>query len=214
LNGLPPDASQGDFFKQRGNYEIIKSSKAHHQTAQAKKQAHETHVVPQVPGCHLARFARRCLEVPGVSEMTSIQDILRNASPDVQNLNSKHFQDVSSVVNAVGASSGSSDAADRLVPILDLLVKTNRIPQYTREYRFHPSRKWRVDFAFVDEKVIIEVEGGIWSNGRHVRGKGYINDCEKYNAATLQGWSVFRVPTDWISNGEAENLMLSIFPPF
>ncbi len=60
------------------------------------------------------------------------------------------------------------------------------------EYKFHPDRKWRADFAHPGYKIIIEIEGGTFSNGRHVRGKGYLNDMEKYNAAVLQGWRILR----------------------
>jgi very-short-patch-repair endonuclease len=35
-----------------------------------------------------------------------------------------------------------------------------------REYRFHHERRWRADFAHVEARVLIEIEGGIWVNGR------------------------------------------------
>ena len=65
-------------------------------------------------------------------------------------------------------------------------------PKLQQEVRFHPTRKWQFDFALPALKVAIEVEGGVFSGGRHTRGAGYIKDCEKYNAATLMGWSVLR----------------------
>lgn len=64
--------------------------------------------------------------------------------------------------------------------------------EYVREHRFHPPRKWRFDVAFLDAKVAVELEGGIWTRGRHVRPKGYKNDMEKYNAAQADGWVVLR----------------------
>jgi len=61
-----------------------------------------------------------------------------------------------------------------------------------REYRFHPERKWRFDFALPNQKVAIEFEGGIFMNGGHNRGIIYASNCEKYNAAVLLGWKVLR----------------------
>jgi len=65
-----------------------------------------------------------------------------------------------------------------------------------KEYKFHPVRRWRFDFAWPDKKVAIEVEGGVYMRGRHVRPKGFIGDCEKYNMALLMGWKVLRAPVD------------------
>lgn len=61
-----------------------------------------------------------------------------------------------------------------------------------REFRFHPERKWRFDAAWPEAKVAVELEGGIWSRGGHVRGSGYRRDMEKYNAAAALGWVVLR----------------------
>ena len=61
-----------------------------------------------------------------------------------------------------------------------------------REYRFHPTRLWRFDFAFAYRKIAIEIEGGTWSGGRHTRGSGYAEDCLKYNEAAKLGWTILR----------------------
>jgi len=60
------------------------------------------------------------------------------------------------------------------------------------EYKFHPARKWRFDYAIPKYMIAIEVEGGVWNNGRHTRGAGYIKDMEKYNEATILGWRILR----------------------
>jgi very-short-patch-repair endonuclease len=65
------------------------------------------------------------------------------------------------------------------------------------EYKFHPHRKWRADLCFVAEKLIIEVEGGIWTGGRHTSGAGFTKDIEKYNVATAMGYRILRAsPSD------------------
>jgi very-short-patch-repair endonuclease len=74
------------------------------------------------------------------------------------------------------------------------------------EHRFHPTRRWRFDFAHVAAKVAIEVEGGQWTNGRHNRGDGYQGDCEKYNEAQIYGWVVFRLTGAQITVPEIERI--------
>lgn len=64
------------------------------------------------------------------------------------------------------------------------------------EYRFHPVRKWRIDYAFPDVKLAIELEGGCWIGGRHTSGSGFVSDMEKYNALTEAGWYLLRYQPD------------------
>lgn len=72
-------------------------------------------------------------------------------------------------------------------------------PILNRQHKFHEARKWTFDFAHMATRTAIEIEGGTWVNGRHNRGQGYSNDCEKYNAATALGWKVFRLTSDMIN---------------
>ena len=74
---------------------------------------------------------------------------------------------------------------------------------FEQEFYFHPERKWRADFHLVNKKILVEVEGGIWTGGRHTRGKGYLGDLEKYNAATMMGFQVIRFSTDQVKSGHA-----------
>lgn len=84
-----------------------------------------------------------------------------------------------------------------------LHIRVNGLPEPEREYQFHPRRKWRFDFAWPEHRVALEVEGGIWSGGRHTTGAGFAADCEKYNEAALMGWTVIRVTGDHIDSGAA-----------
>ena len=61
-----------------------------------------------------------------------------------------------------------------------------------REHKFHPTRKWRFDYAFPDLKIAIECDGGVFTRGRHVRPQGYLKDMEKFNAAAEAGWVVLK----------------------
>ncbi|MEP6673002.1 MAG: hypothetical protein ABJF10_27830 [Chthoniobacter sp.] len=66
-------------------------------------------------------------------------------------------------------------------------------PALEREYRFHPERRWRADFAHIESRTLIEVEGGIYIQGRHNRPQGFAADAEKYLEAALEGWRVLRL---------------------
>jgi hypothetical protein len=82
-------------------------------------------------------------------------------------------------------------------------VNITGLPLPKSEHLFHPVRKWRFDFAWVSQLVAVEIEGGIWMSGRHTRGKGYEDDCYKYNEAALLGWKVLRFTPKMIRSGEA-----------
>src|SRR5438477_4793311 len=66
-------------------------------------------------------------------------------------------------------------------------------PELEREFRFHPERKWRADFAHLESRTLIEIEGGIYVQGRHNRPQGFAADAEKYLEAALAGWRVLRL---------------------
>lgn len=80
------------------------------------------------------------------------------------------------------------------------------------EYRFHPERMWRFDFAFPAEKVGVEVEGvtrygGLKRLGRHQTYTGIEADCQKYSTAAVMGWCVIRATQGMISSLEAVSLV-------
>lgn len=62
---------------------------------------------------------------------------------------------------------------------------------------------WRFDFAFLDYKIAIEIEGATFSRGRHTRGLGFEDDCRKYNTANELGWTVYRFTGNMVNSGEA-----------
>ena len=75
------------------------------------------------------------------------------------------------------------------------------LPPVICEFRFAPPRRWRFDYAWTEEMVALEVEGGIWTQGRHTRGKGVLGDMEKYNEAAIRGWKVLRATPDQVQSG-------------
>lgn len=87
--------------------------------------------------------------------------------------------------------------------LLALQIRCAKLPIPDREYRFHATRRWRFDFAFIAHNLAVEVEGGVWSGGRHTRGAGFEADCEKYAEALLHGWRVLRVTGKQVKSGQA-----------
>lgn len=74
-----------------------------------------------------------------------------------------------------------------------LLWRSLNGPVLEREFRFHPERRWRADFAHLPSRTLIEIEGGIWVRGRHNTAAGFSADAEKYLEAALAGWRVLRL---------------------
>ena len=74
---------------------------------------------------------------------------------------------------------------------LETRLKQLGLPAGEREFRFC-ERRWRFDFAWANKKIALEVEGSVFTGGRHTRGMGFIKDIEKYNNAAMQGWRVVR----------------------
>lgn len=76
-----------------------------------------------------------------------------------------------------------------------VLIKGLGAPPWHEQYVFHPTRKWRFDFAWPDRKIAFEMEGAIWmrGGGGHSHPLGIEKDIEKMNAAVILGWAVVRV---------------------
>jgi len=79
--------------------------------------------------------------------------------------------------------------------------------EIVEEFKFHPTRQWRFDYAIPAYKIAIEIEGGVWINGRHTRGYGAVKDMEKYNQAVLLGWRLLRFTPQQFNNGDAYYLI-------
>lgn len=97
--------------------------------------------------------------------------------------------------------------------IFSAWCRTNGIPIPIAEHRFHPDRRWRFDYAWVDQKLAIEVQGGIWTRGRHTRGAALLKEWEKLNTAALMGWRIlYCQPDDLLTSSFMDTLKLSFCP--
>jgi very-short-patch-repair endonuclease len=85
------------------------------------------------------------------------------------------------------------------------------IPAPVPEYRFHPIRRWRIDFAWPTYRLAAEVNGGTWENGRHNRGSSIAKEYEKLNHLALAGWHVLLFSTNMVKDGTAVQYLIDFF---
>jgi len=90
-----------------------------------------------------------------------------------------------------------------LESLLLMQIKALKLPTPEREFKFHKTRKWRLDFYWPEYKFACEVEGGVYIKGGHTRGAGFEKDCTKYGEAMLAGITVYRCTGNLIKRGEA-----------
>lgn len=94
--------------------------------------------------------------------------------------------------------------------MLAFQVHAVKLPAPTREFRLLVDRRWRFDFAWLPQKILVEVHGGTGTfvQGRHVRGahvtpEGFEKDREKINSAVLEGFRVLEFTGKQIKTGLA-----------
>lgn len=95
----------------------------------------------------------------------------------------------------------------KLTDVFTTICKTDLRVECVKEFKFHPVRKWRFDYAIPEHKIALEVEGGVLTGGRHTSSVGFMKDMEKYNTATLMGWRVFRTTPDELYRLKTLNLL-------
>lgn len=99
---------------------------------------------------------------------------------------------------------GVATPHDGNLSLLDALIAADGLPPAVPEHRPLPPRRWRIDRAWPEHGMVAcEVEGAVWTQGRHTRGSGFIGDIEKYNELALAGWLLVRVTYAMIADGSA-----------
>ena len=114
-------------------------------------------------------------------------------------------------MHSVSGREGSSPPSCRLAPrspvskyvpkIVTAYFKEQGLPEPQYEYLFalkELGRKWRFDLAWPEHgKLFIEIQGGVFIQGRHNRGAAMLREWEKLNAAACLGWrGLFCQPMD------------------
>jgi hypothetical protein len=93
---------------------------------------------------------------------------------------------------------------NRQSKFIELCKKEGLIP--IPEYKFHEKRRWRIDYYFEhqEKKVALEIEGGVFTKGRHTRGSGFVKDMEKYNEVSKHGIFLIRYQPKDLDNRPIE----------
>jgi very-short-patch-repair endonuclease len=100
--------------------------------------------------------------------------------------------------------------SSNLEDVLSWQIKVASLPPPEREYRFDAKRRWRLDFAWPDQRMAVEIDGGMWVGGAHTRGRRIAQDHEKRNHLTLAGWRVLVFTGDQVKSGKAVNDIQSL----
>lgn len=98
----------------------------------------------------------------------------------------------------------------------DMLAESMRLhglPTPEREFRFHAVRKFRLDFAWPERMLAVEIEGGLYRGGGHTSVAGLKRDIEKGNLLTLGGWRLLRFHGDQVRSGEATETIRQALAP-
>lgn len=86
-----------------------------------------------------------------------------------------------------------------------LLVRLERagLPLGETQYPVVVGRQFRFDRCWPNQRVAVEVQGGVWIAGAHSRGSGVQRDCLKLSMAAAVGWRVLPISRAMIESGEA-----------
>ena len=89
-------------------------------------------------------------------------------------------------------------------------MRETNLPQPVTEYYFHDFRNWRIDFAWPEIFVAVEIEGR-----GHASYYNYLSDIDKYNNLAFLKWRLFRFIPEMVESGEAiadMKLILAEYP--
>lgn len=99
---------------------------------------------------------------------------------------------------AAKQSKAAAPPSDRYPDMLAAQIAEAGMPAPQREYRWHPTRRFRADLAWVDRKFIVEVDGAV-----HRMKDKFARDIERHNLLIRAGYLYIRVTPAMVRSGEA-----------
>lgn len=105
----------------------------------------------------------------------------------------------------------TAKATSELEDALAFQMRIAGLPVPIPQFMPIPGRKLAFDFGFPDWRLLIEVQGGIWTKGKHGRGSGIIQDQDKLNLAVLNGYFTLQFSVNHIDDGTALRVIQRAF---
>jgi very-short-patch-repair endonuclease len=93
--------------------------------------------------------------------------------------------------------------AGQIEQVLAYQCMADKLPPFELEYRFIPTRKFRLDIAWPSLRVGVEIDGGVFSRQAHGSITGILRDMDKHNELILAGWRVLRFTPAQVRSGDA-----------
>ena len=108
-------------------------------------------------------------------------------------------------VTGKGRAKATSTEADlRALFLSRLALLWPEHPTLEEQYHYASPRKHRADFAHVPSRLLIELDGGVFTRGAHGSVSGILSDMERSRLASAHGWRVFRVGRKELTEKPAE----------
>ena len=90
-------------------------------------------------------------------------------------------------------------------------LREHKIPPPEVEYEYAKPRRFRADYAWVEQRLLLEVEGGIYTRQAHGSISGILNDIERSQQAAMNGYRVFKVqPDDLLRTDTARMIQVAL----
>jgi hypothetical protein len=83
-----------------------------------------------------------------------------------------------------------------------VMCRAFKLPEPVAELVFARPRRWRFDYAWPEQRVALEVQGGLFTRGRHSRGPALMKEHEKLNTAAAMGWRVLYCTPAQLARGD------------
>jgi very-short-patch-repair endonuclease len=111
----------------------------------------------------------------------------------------------SDAIAALHARHAKRSSKTKAEDIFDFDLRRFRVPSYVRQWQLEKSdqseRKrakplaWQFDFYFPEYRLIVEIDGGIWTQGAHGHPVDIQRNMRKRNDATLAGHALLAFTT-------------------